>query len=168
MTMLDTIIATKRDEVAARKGEIVLFLDEIHTLVGAGAGGEGAMDAGNILKPRLARGEVRPLKWRDATETAPFNRRLQGHRDEFIARYGDDAEDIAILRTDLDRDGKAERIARFRHLSGAGCGNTQVWWSVLAGDLKGVQRGPLNDQLQAFDEGELARFNASEFGGFGD
>jgi uncharacterized protein YecT (DUF1311 family) len=103
----------------------------------------------------VARGEVRPLKWRDATETPPFNRRLQGHRDEFIARYGDDAEDIAILRTDLDRDGKAERIARFRHLSGAGCGNTQVWWSVLAGDLKGVQRGPLNDQLQAFDEGEL-------------
>jgi|GEM_PF-2635624 uncharacterized protein YecT (DUF1311 family) len=103
----------------------------------------------------VARGEARPLKWRDATEMAPFNRRLQGHRDEFIARYGDDAEDIALLRTDLDRDGKAERIGRFRHLSGAGCGSTQVWWSVLAGDLKGVQRGPLNDQLQSFDEGEL-------------
>lgn len=103
----------------------------------------------------VAQGDVRPLKWRDATEMPPFNRRLQGHRDEFIARYGDDAEDIALLRTDLDRDGKAERIGRFRHLSGAGCGSTEVWWSVLAGDLKGVQRGPLNDQLQAFDEGEL-------------
>lgn len=103
----------------------------------------------------VARGEVRPLKWRDATETAPFNRRLQGHRDEFIARYGDDAEDIGLLRTDLDRDGKAERIARFRHLSGAGCGTTQVWWSVLNGDLKSVQNGPLNEQLQALDDGAL-------------
>jgi ATP-dependent Clp protease ATP-binding subunit ClpC len=46
------------DEVAARKGELIVFLDEIHTVVGAGGGGEGSMDAGNILKPRLARGEL--------------------------------------------------------------------------------------------------------------
>jgi ATP-dependent Clp protease ATP-binding subunit ClpB len=46
------------DEVRARKGEIILFLDEIHTLVGAG-GTEGGMDAANILKPALARGELR-------------------------------------------------------------------------------------------------------------
>ena len=41
-------------------GDIVLFIDEIHTLVGAG-GGEGAMDAANILKPALARGELRSI-----------------------------------------------------------------------------------------------------------
>jgi ATP-dependent Clp protease ATP-binding subunit ClpB len=41
-------------------GEIILFIDEIHTLVGAG-GGEGAMDAANILKPALARGELRAI-----------------------------------------------------------------------------------------------------------
>jgi ATP-dependent Clp protease ATP-binding subunit ClpB len=46
------------DECRARKGEIILFLDELHTLVGAG-GNEGGMDAANILKPALARGELR-------------------------------------------------------------------------------------------------------------
>jgi ATP-dependent Clp protease ATP-binding subunit ClpB len=47
-------------EVADSDGEVVLFIDEIHTLVGAG-GGEGAMDAANILKPALARGELRAI-----------------------------------------------------------------------------------------------------------
>jgi ATP-dependent Clp protease ATP-binding subunit ClpB len=47
-------------EVIGSEGEIVLFIDEIHTLVGAG-GGEGAMDAANILKPALARGELRAI-----------------------------------------------------------------------------------------------------------
>ncbi len=47
-------------EVISSEGDIVLFIDEIHTLVGAG-GGEGAMDAANILKPALARGELRAI-----------------------------------------------------------------------------------------------------------
>ncbi|WP_322411775.1 ATP-dependent Clp protease ATP-binding subunit [Microbacterium invictum] len=46
------------DEIAARSHELIVFIDEVHTVVGAGGGGEGAMDAGNILKPRLARGEL--------------------------------------------------------------------------------------------------------------
>ena len=48
-------------EVTKADGEIILFIDEIHTLVGAGGGGEGAMDAANILKPALARGELRAV-----------------------------------------------------------------------------------------------------------
>ncbi|HNM08525.1 MAG TPA: ATP-dependent chaperone ClpB [Chitinophagales bacterium] len=48
-------------EVIAADGQIILFIDEIHTLVGAGGGGEGAMDAANILKPALARGELRAI-----------------------------------------------------------------------------------------------------------
>ena len=48
-------------EVINAEGEIILFIDEIHTLVGAGGGGEGAMDAANILKPALARGELRAV-----------------------------------------------------------------------------------------------------------
>ena len=48
-------------EVIGADGEIILFIDEIHTLVGAGGGGEGAMDAANILKPALARGELRAI-----------------------------------------------------------------------------------------------------------
>lgn len=47
-------------EVTESDGQIILFIDEIHTLVGAG-GGEGAMDAANILKPALARGELRAI-----------------------------------------------------------------------------------------------------------
>jgi ATP-dependent Clp protease ATP-binding subunit ClpB len=47
-------------EVIQAEGDIILFIDEIHTLVGAG-GGEGAMDAANILKPALARGELRAI-----------------------------------------------------------------------------------------------------------
>jgi ATP-dependent Clp protease ATP-binding subunit ClpB len=47
-------------EVSTSDGQIILFIDEIHTLVGAG-GGDGAMDAANILKPALARGELRAI-----------------------------------------------------------------------------------------------------------
>ncbi|MFE2720869.1 ATP-dependent Clp protease ATP-binding subunit [Kitasatospora sp. NPDC059327] len=46
------------DEVTAAEKSVILFLDELHTVVGAGGGGEGSMDAGNILKPALARGEL--------------------------------------------------------------------------------------------------------------
>jgi len=48
-------------EVTDSEGEIVLFIDEIHTLIGAGSGGEGAMDAANLLKPALARGELHAI-----------------------------------------------------------------------------------------------------------
>ncbi len=48
-------------EVINSDGEIILFIDEIHTLIGAGGSGEGAMDAANILKPALARGELRAI-----------------------------------------------------------------------------------------------------------
>jgi ATP-dependent Clp protease ATP-binding subunit ClpB len=46
-------------EIKESEGEVITFIDEMHTVVGAGATGEGAMDAGNMLKPMLARGELR-------------------------------------------------------------------------------------------------------------
>lgn len=48
-------------EVAESAGEIILFIDEMHTLIGAGSGSEGAMDAANLLKPALARGELHAI-----------------------------------------------------------------------------------------------------------
>ncbi|MFY8021663.1 MAG: Clp protease N-terminal domain-containing protein, partial [Bacteroidia bacterium] len=61
-------------EVSSSDGEIVLFIDEIHTLVGAGGSSEGAMDAANILKPALARGELRAI---GATTLAEYQRYIE-------------------------------------------------------------------------------------------
>ena len=47
------------NEIKEAEGKVITFIDELHTVVGAGASGEGAMDAGNMLKPMLARGELR-------------------------------------------------------------------------------------------------------------
>ncbi|HLS00098.1 MAG TPA: ATP-dependent chaperone ClpB [Mycolicibacillus parakoreensis] len=47
------------DEIKDSAGQVITFIDELHTIVGAGATGEGAMDAGNMIKPMLARGELR-------------------------------------------------------------------------------------------------------------
>ncbi len=49
------------DEVREHSDELILFIDELHTIVGAGSGGEGSMDAGNLLKPALARGELHAI-----------------------------------------------------------------------------------------------------------
>ena len=48
-------------EIKESDGQVITFIDELHTVVGAGASGEGAMDAGNMLKPMLARGELRMI-----------------------------------------------------------------------------------------------------------
>jgi len=61
-------------EVVDSEGSLVLFIDEIHTLVGAGASGEGAMDAANILKPALARGELRAI---GATTLAEYQKYIE-------------------------------------------------------------------------------------------
>jgi ATP-dependent Clp protease ATP-binding subunit ClpC len=71
------------DEIAAHRDELIVFLDEIHTVVGAGGGGEGAMDAGNILKPRLARGDLHLVgattlkEYRTIEKDAALERRFQ-------------------------------------------------------------------------------------------
>jgi ATP-dependent Clp protease ATP-binding subunit ClpB len=60
-------------EIAESEGEIVTFIDELHTIVGAGAA-EGAMDAGNMLKPMLARGELRAI---GATTLDEYRKRIE-------------------------------------------------------------------------------------------
>ncbi|MFA9563413.1 MAG: ATP-dependent Clp protease ATP-binding subunit, partial [Acidimicrobiales bacterium] len=61
-------------EITDAEGEIITFIDEMHTVVGAGAGGEGAMDAGNMLKPMLARGELRMV---GATTLDEFRKHIE-------------------------------------------------------------------------------------------
>jgi ATP-dependent Clp protease ATP-binding subunit ClpB len=72
------------EEIKGSEGEVVTFIDELHTVVGAGATGEGAMDAGNMLKPMLARGELRLVgattldEYRERIEKDPaLERRFQ-------------------------------------------------------------------------------------------
>ena len=72
------------NEIRDAEGRIITFIDELHTVVGAGASGEGAMDAGNMLKPMLARGELRMIgattldEYRERIEKDPaLERRFQ-------------------------------------------------------------------------------------------
>ncbi|MTD15931.1 ATP-dependent chaperone ClpB [Nakamurella sp. YIM 132087] len=72
------------EEIRGSNGQVVTFIDELHTVVGAGATGEGAMDAGNMLKPMLARGELRMVgattldEYREHIEKDPaLERRFQ-------------------------------------------------------------------------------------------
>ncbi|MDO5722649.1 MAG: ATP-dependent chaperone ClpB [Actinomycetaceae bacterium] len=72
------------NEITSANGQIITFIDELHTVVGAGGGSEGAMDAGNMLKPMLARGELRLVgattldEYRENVEKDPaLERRFQ-------------------------------------------------------------------------------------------
>ena len=72
------------NEIKESEGQIITFIDELHTVVGAGAAGEGGMDAGNMLKPMLARGELRMIgattldEYRERIEKDPaLERRFQ-------------------------------------------------------------------------------------------
>jgi ATP-dependent Clp protease ATP-binding subunit ClpB len=61
-------------EITDSAGEVITFIDELHTIVGAGATGEGAMDAGNMIKPMLARGELRLV---GATTLDEYRQRIE-------------------------------------------------------------------------------------------
>ncbi|WAP57275.1 ATP-dependent chaperone ClpB [Streptomyces sp. S465] len=67
---LKTVLA----EIKSSDGQIITFIDELHTVVGAGAGGDSAMDAGNMLKPMLARGELRMV---GATTLDEYRERIE-------------------------------------------------------------------------------------------
>ena len=88
-------------EIKASDGRVITFIDELHTVVGAGAGGDSAMDAGNMLKPMLARGELRMVgattldEYRERIEKDPaLERRFQ----QVLVAEPTVADTIAILR----------------------------------------------------------------------
>ena len=87
-------------EVTKANGEIILFIDEIHTLVGAG-GGEGAMDAANILKPALARGELRAIGATTLNEYQKYfekDKALERRFQTVMVNEPDEVDAISILR----------------------------------------------------------------------
>ena len=87
-------------EVSSSDGEIILFIDEIHTLVGAG-GGEGAMDAANILKPALARGELRAIGATTLNEYQKYfekDKALERRFQKVLVDEPDEESAISILR----------------------------------------------------------------------
>ncbi|WP_372667366.1 ATP-dependent chaperone ClpB [Amycolatopsis kentuckyensis] len=88
-------------EITDSAGEVITFIDELHTIVGAGATGEGAMDAGNMIKPMLARGELRMVgattldEYRQHIEKdAALERRFQ----QVLVGEPSPEDTIAILR----------------------------------------------------------------------
>ncbi|MFD7833769.1 ATP-dependent chaperone ClpB [Streptomyces sp. NPDC059761] len=94
---LKTVLA----EIKSSDGQIITFIDELHTVVGAGAGGDSAMDAGNMLKPMLARGELRMVgattldEYRERIEKDPaLERRFQ----QVLVAEPSVEDTIAILR----------------------------------------------------------------------
>ena len=87
-------------EVTKSEGEIILFIDEIHTLVGAGKS-EGAMDAANILKPALARGELRAIGATTLDEYQKYfekDKALERRFQMVMVEEPDEASSISILR----------------------------------------------------------------------
>jgi len=92
-------------EVISADGQIVLFIDEIHTLVGAG-GGQGAMDAANILKPALARGELRAIGATTLDEYQKYfekDKALERRFQKVIVNEPDTESAISILRGIKDK-----------------------------------------------------------------
>ncbi len=88
------------NEVIKANGEIILFIDEIHTLVGAGKG-DGAMDAANILKPALARGELRSIGATTLDEYQKYfekDKALERRFQIVMVNEPDEADSISILR----------------------------------------------------------------------
>lgn len=85
------------DEISAHKAELIVFIDELHTVVGAGGAGDGGMDAGNILKPRLARGELHVIgattlkEYRSIEKDPALERRFQP------VQVGEPSIDDAVL-----------------------------------------------------------------------
>jgi len=108
-------------EIKDSDGQIITFIDELHTVVGAGAGGDSAMDAGNMLKPMLARGELRMIgattldEYRERIEKDPALERrfqqifvgepsvedtiaiLRGLKEKYEAHHGVTIEDSALV-----------------------------------------------------------------------
>jgi len=103
----------------------------------------------------IANGALRPLTWRPIADELPINHEPAVYRHEFERSYGRYADGVGLLQIDLNGDGLAENVARFEYNSGAGCGSTHVWMSVVSKDLRNVAQDPLTKLLEQIDEGSM-------------
>ncbi|MEZ5614397.1 MAG: lysozyme inhibitor LprI family protein [Rhodocyclaceae bacterium] len=108
----------------------------------------------------VANGNLHPLKWKPITEDLPFSHAPQGYRDEFVKRYGDYADGVSLLSIDFDGSGKKKNIGRFEYASGAGCGSTRVWLSILSKDFGAVVNDTLNSQFGKLANGSMDFYKA--------
>ena len=102
------------EEIKASDGQVITFIDELHTVVGAGASGDSAMDAGNMLKPMLARGELRMIgattldEYRENVEKDPaLERRFQ----QVLVGEPSVEDTVAILRGLKERSEAHHKVA---------------------------------------------------------
>lgn len=108
----------------------------------------------------VANGDLHPLKWKPITEVLPFSHAPQGYRDEFVKRYGGYADGVSLLTIDIDGSGKPENIGKFEYASGAGCGSTRIWLSVLSKKFDTVVKGTLNSQFEKLTTGSMEVYKA--------
>lgn len=91
----------------------------------------------------IAKGKLQPLAWRDETKQLSMS----------YQRSGGSFDYIGVLELDLDGNGRAEKIGRFKYASSAGCGGDFTWLSLLSDDLKTEGSGPLKKQLDLLSQG---------------
>jgi uncharacterized protein len=100
----------------------------------------------------VAKGTITPLAWQLINEKLPFKYDPKTYADEFTKRYGKFVGSVELLHIDINTDGVSENIGRFIHDSGAGCGSTSIWLSILTSDFGGLVKNSLNDLLGNFSE----------------
>jgi uncharacterized protein len=100
----------------------------------------------------VAKGIVKPLKWENIAAIIPLSTNNPNYREEFVTRYQIYADEISLLRLDINGDGKSENVGLLTYNSGAGCGSTHQWISVLADDLGKVETNSLNEIFSKLDD----------------
>lgn len=97
----------------------------------------------------IANENLHPLKWK------PFTEDLEGYQGKFVNRDGDRADTVELLSIDVGSSGKKKNIGRFKYHSGAGCGSTKIWLSVLSKDFGAVMKDALNSQFEKLANGPM-------------
>lgn len=107
----------------------------------------------------IAERAINPLKWKKITASLPVSRASPTYGEEFIRRYRQYAEEVSILRVDIDGDGKAEHLGRFEYHPGTGCGYIDTWLQGMAEDNSRVVSTALDGAFEKIRRGSLNVFD---------